>query len=49
MKKMKPDKKYLKKLITDTRQKFEEFEYSELDLSTAAITYIPTKRGTTWA
>lgn len=41
---MKPDKKYLKKLITDTRQKFEEFTYPELDLSSASITYIPTKK-----
>ena len=41
---MKPDKKYLKKLITDTRQKFAEFEYPELDLSTAVITYVPTKK-----
>lgn len=41
---MKPDKDYLKNLIGETEQKFEEFTYPELDLSAASVTYIPTKK-----
>lgn len=41
---MKPDKDYLKNLIEETEQKFEEFTYPELDLSAASVTYTPTKK-----
>lgn len=41
---MKPEKDYLKSLIDTTMKKFEEFEYPELDLDVAEITYLPTKK-----
>lgn len=41
---MKPDKDYLKNLIEETEQKFEEFTYPELDLMSASVTYISTKK-----
>ncbi|MDE6568555.1 MAG: hypothetical protein K2K70_12600 [Lachnospiraceae bacterium] len=43
---MKPEKEYLKSLIEITRRLFDEFEYPALDLSTAEISYIPTKKRT---
>ena len=41
---MKPDKEYLKQLIEFTKQKYDEFEYPDLDLSKTEVTYIPTKK-----
>lgn len=41
---MKPEKAYLETLIASTEKKFEEFAYPDLDLSSASITYIPTKK-----
>ena len=39
-----PRKEYLQQLLENTKQLYDSFEYPNLDLSLAKITYIPTKK-----
>lgn len=41
---MKPEKEYLNQMIAETKKKFDEFVCIDLDLSSANVSYIPTKK-----